>query len=68
MYGSVFSAILFSRPLDMLSIFEDGLGGGAIGVPLHGMLGGYALPGRGPRWARSVSGAVFLTATSRSRH
>jgi hypothetical protein len=58
----LFSAILFSRPLDMLSIFEDGLGGGAIGVPLYGMLGGYALSGRGPRWARIVGGAVAGTA------
>jgi hypothetical protein len=33
-----------------------------IGVPLNGMLGGYALSGRGPRWARIVSGAVALTA------
>ena len=41
------SDILFSRPLDMLSIVKDGLGGGAIGVPLYGMLGGYALSGRG---------------------
>jgi hypothetical protein len=54
----LFSAILFSRPLDLLSILEDGVGGGAIGVPLYGMLGGYALSGRGPRWARIVSGAV----------
>ena len=30
----LFSAILFSRPLDQLSIFEDGVGGGAIGVSL----------------------------------
>jgi hypothetical protein len=37
-------------------------GGGAIGVPLYGMLGGYALSGRGPRWARILSGAVALTA------
>jgi hypothetical protein len=57
----LFSAILFSRPLDMLSIFEDGWAA-AIGVPLYGMLGGYALSGRGPRWARIVSGAVALTA------
>jgi hypothetical protein len=56
------SAILFSRPLDLLSIFEDGVGGGAIGVSLYGLLGGYALSGRGPRWARIVSGAVALTA------
>ena len=58
----LFSAILFSRPLDMLSIFEDGLGGGAIAVPLFGMLGGYALSGRGPLWARIVAGIVALTA------
>jgi hypothetical protein len=58
----LFSAILFSRPLDLLSIFQDGVGGGAIGVPLYGMLGGYALSGRGPRWARTLSGAVALTA------
>jgi hypothetical protein len=58
----LFSAILFSRPLDILSIFQDGVGGGAIGVPLYGMLGGYALSVRGPRWARILSGAVALTA------
>ena len=58
----LFSAIVFSRPLDLLSIFEDGVGGGAIGVSLHGMLGGSALAGRGPRWARILSGAVALTA------
>ena len=45
----------------MLSIFEDGVGGGAIGVPLYGMLGGYALSGRGPRWTRLLSGALALT-------
>ena len=38
------------------------MGGGAIGVALYGLLGGYAVSGRGPRWARIVSGAVFLTA------
>jgi hypothetical protein len=58
----LFSAILFSRPLDLLSIFEDGVGGGAIGVSLYGLLGGYAVSGRGPRWARIASGAVALTA------
>ena len=34
------------------------MGGGAIGVSLYGLLGGYALSGRGPRWARIASGAV----------
>lgn len=58
----LFSAILFSRPFDLLSVFEDGVGGGAIGVSLYGLLGGHALAGRGPRWARILSGAVALTA------
>ena len=58
----LFSAILFSRPFDMLSIFEDGLGGGAIAVPVFGMLGGYALSGRGPLWTRILAGVVALTA------
>ena len=58
----LFSAILFSLPLDLSSILADGLGGGAIGVSLYGLLGGYAVSGRGPRWARILSGAGFLTA------
>jgi len=57
----LFAAILFSRPLDLVSIFEDGVGGGAIGVPLLGMAGGYALSGRGPLWARIASGVVALS-------
>jgi hypothetical protein len=57
----LFAAILFSRPLDMLSIFEDGIGGGAIAVPLFAMAGGYALSGRGPRWARIAGGVLALS-------
>ena len=37
------------------------LGGGAIGVPLYGMVSGYALSGRGPLWGRVVGGVVGLT-------
>lgn len=54
----LFAAILFSNPLDMLQIFEDGLGGGAVGVPLFGMAGGYAVSGRGPLWGRLVCGLL----------
>lgn len=54
----LFAAILFSNPLDMLQIFEDGLGGGAVGVPLFGMAGGYAVSGRGPRSGRLVCGVL----------
>ena len=59
----LFAAILFSEgPLGVLGIFEDGLGGGAIGVPLYAMAGGYAISGRGPRWSRLACGALALTA------
>ncbi len=59
----LFAAVLFSEgPLGVLRIFEDGLGGGAIGVPLIAMAGGYAISGRGPRWGRFACGALALTA------
>ena len=59
----LFAAILFSQgPLGVLGIFEDGLGGGAIGVPLYAMAGGYAISGRGPRWGRLACGLLALTA------
>lgn len=58
----LFAAILFSEgPLQVLGIFEDGLGGGAIGVPLYAMAGGYAVSGRGPRWSRITCGVLALT-------
>ena len=58
----LFAAILFSEgPLGVLGIFEDGLGGGAIGVPLYAMAGGYAISGRGPRWGRLACAALALT-------
>jgi hypothetical protein len=31
----LFTGILLSKPWDILSVFEDGLGGGALGVPLR---------------------------------
>lgn len=59
----LFAAILFSEgPLGWLGIFEQGIGGGAIGVPLIAMAGGYAISGRGPRWGRLTCGALALTA------
>lgn len=58
----LFAAILFSEgPLAVLGIFEDGIGGGAIGVPLYAMAGGYAISGRGPRWGRLGCGVLALT-------
>lgn len=58
----LFMAVLFSEgPLGVFGIFEDGLGGGAIGVPLYAMAGGYAISGRGPRWGRLACGVLALT-------
>jgi hypothetical protein len=54
----VFSAVLFSHGLDFGTLAEDGVGGGAIGVPVVGMIGGYALSGRGPLWGRLICGLV----------
>ena len=56
----LFAAILFSNPLDIGGLLEDGVGGGAIGVPVIAMLGGYAVSGRGPAWPRRLAGIVFL--------
>jgi hypothetical protein len=56
----VFAAILFSQPGDLAGLLEDGVGGGALAVPLFGMAGGYALSGRGPRWTRIACGMVAL--------
>jgi hypothetical protein len=53
---------VLATPSVLVSVFVDGLGGGAVAVPLFGMAGGYALAGRGPRWARWAAGAVALLA------
>jgi hypothetical protein len=57
----LFVAVLLSNPLDLPSLFDDGIGGGAIGVPLIGILGGYAACGRGSPLRRAAAGLVFLT-------
>lgn len=56
----LFASVLFSAPGDMGALLADGIGGGAIGVPVFGMAGGHALSGRGPTWARVASGVVAL--------
>ena len=55
-----YAGLLFSDPTDILGIFEDGLGAGAIAVPLIGMAGGHAISGRGPLWARLATGLVAV--------
>ena len=56
----LFSAVLFSDPRDPLAIPEDGVGGGAIAVPLIAILGGYAVCGRGRVVLRALAGLVAL--------
>ena len=40
-------------------LLRTGIGGGAIGIALIGIIDGYAISGRGPRWARAVSRAIM---------
>lgn len=56
-----FVGVLLPGLLDPASMFEGGVGAGAIGVPVFGIVGGYAVAGRGPVAARIACGALFLT-------
>jgi hypothetical protein len=58
----LFASVLVTGLVDPGSMFEGGVGGGAIGVPVFGMVGGYALSGRGGRWGRLLCGAFALSA------
>jgi hypothetical protein len=51
---------------DFVAQLKTGLGTGAIGTALIGMVGGHALSGRGPHWARIASrttSAALILAT-----
>ncbi|MDF2143839.1 hypothetical protein [Knoellia sp. p5-6-4] len=60
----LFAAVLFSDLSDPLAILEDGVGAGAFAVPLIGLLGGYAVCGRGRVVPRALAGLVTLGAMS----
>lgn len=47
-------------PGALVGLFTAGFGGGAIVVPALGIGGGYAISGRGPLWARIVTGTVSV--------
>lgn len=47
-----------SLPGALARFLATGLGGGAVGVVLFGLLGGVALGGRGPGWLRILCGVV----------
>ena len=58
----LFAAILLSDPLHFSEIFENGIGGGAIAIPLYVIAGGYAMGGRGRKWVRIICGILVATA------
>lgn len=49
-----------ATPGAVVSVFIDGIGGGALAIPVFGMAGGYALSGRGPAWSRACCAVVAL--------
>lgn len=57
----LFASVLLPGLADPATMFEGGIGGGAIGVPVYGILGGYALSGRGPLAGRIVCGLLFAS-------
>jgi hypothetical protein len=49
--------VIFTKDF-FTTLIKTGMGGGAIGVALIGMFGGYAFSGFGRRWTRRVSGLL----------
>ena len=56
----VLLAVALFDPAIFRALLATGQGGGALGVVLIGLTGGYALSRRGPRGARIVSGLVAV--------
>ncbi|MFG1814835.1 hypothetical protein ACGFIF_13790 [Kribbella sp. NPDC049174] len=46
---------------DPIGILGSGIGGGAIAVPVYGMLGGYAIAGRGRLVPRLIAGVLAFS-------
>lgn len=55
-----FPLAVFTTPGQITALLEQALGGGALAVAAIGMLGGYALSGRGPRWGRALAAILPL--------
>lgn len=56
----VFPIVALSAPGAFVSFITTGIGGGALGVAVIGMLGGYAMSRRGPLPLRIVCGSLAL--------
>jgi hypothetical protein len=52
--------VALTDPTIITALFNDGTGGGALGVVLVGLAGGYALSGRGSAWWRRSCGAIAV--------
>jgi hypothetical protein len=53
-------AVALVSPANFSALIHTGMGGGALGVVLFGLAGGYALAGRGRVWLRVLAGVVAL--------
>lgn len=53
-------AVAIADPKNFTALIETGMGGGALGVVLVGLLGGYALAPRGPAWPRALAGIIAM--------
>jgi hypothetical protein len=56
----LFASVLVPGLLDPATFLQGGIGGGAIGVPVIGIIGGYALSNRGRRWTRIIAAVLVL--------
>lgn len=54
-----FTAVLVTHFWELPQLARDGIGGGAIGVPVLCMIGGWAVAGRGRTLSRAVAALVF---------
>jgi hypothetical protein len=56
----LFAGVLLPGLTDPATFLADGIGGGALALPLFAIAGGYALAGQGRRWLRVVCGVFAL--------
>lgn len=58
----LFVAVLLPGLVDLGGMLEDGVGGGAVGVPLALVVGAYAVSAGRRAWVRAVCGVTFVAA------
>ena len=56
-----FAILPMTAPGALVALVSEGLGGGAVGVALTAIAGGFAISGRGALWARIVCGVIALS-------